>query len=268
MVLVTDCPDPVMIGRLLTTATPINPGDALEYSIALTNPGSSALSNVVITVEQRLSGQLINSATLSLGTVDAGATVEAPYPASAPFPGGDFAVTINAPGVCATQPPVVSLGTPGGSLLITEMVLSPQQDWNDSSGGNGVPFDAVPGGGTINSDDIWIELSGGVSGTESWLLCLTDAAAAQVCQPLGPPTPTQTRLKAGWGALTMPIVQVEVFGNGVRLQNIDVAGIESVIGPATGINDESLAWSIHGVPSPLMQQFLRRMATINLFLPF
>jgi PKD repeat protein len=43
-------------------------------------------------------------------------------------------------------------------VVVNEVVADPQQDWNDSAGGNGVPFDNVPGNGSITETDEWIEL--------------------------------------------------------------------------------------------------------------
>lgn len=40
----------------------------------------------------------------------------------------------------------------------TEVVTDPQQDWNDTSGGDGISFNAVPGNDTIGSTDEWLEI--------------------------------------------------------------------------------------------------------------
>jgi len=48
-------------------------------------------------------------------------------------------------------------------LRLTEVVTDPQGDHSENAGGNGVPFDAVPGKGTISPVDEYVELyfSGG-----------------------------------------------------------------------------------------------------------
>ncbi|MFQ5639503.1 MAG: FlgD immunoglobulin-like domain containing protein [bacterium] len=51
--------------------------------------------------------------------------------------------------IAATNPP---------KLIINEVVTDPQQDWNDSGGGNGIPFDDVPGNGSVTNTDEWVEL--------------------------------------------------------------------------------------------------------------
>ncbi len=43
-------------------------------------------------------------------------------------------------------------------VAIIAVVTDPQRDWNDSSGGNGIPFDAIVGNGTVGSTDEWVVL--------------------------------------------------------------------------------------------------------------
>ncbi len=56
-----------------------------------------------------------------------------------------------------------SFRTGRGGLVINEVVVDPQQDWDDSSGGNGIPFDDNPGTSEegIGSEDEWIEIYNG-----------------------------------------------------------------------------------------------------------
>ena len=63
-------------------------------------------------------------------------------------------------------------------VVVNEVVTDPQRDWNDAEGGT--PFDAAPGGGTLSSDDEWIELanvSGQVVDLTGWSLALQDGAS-------------------------------------------------------------------------------------------
>lgn len=53
---------------------------------------------------------------------------------------------------------VIGGGAPVEAILVNEVVSAPRQDWNDSAGGNGVTFDAIPGNGAVDADDEWIEL--------------------------------------------------------------------------------------------------------------
>jgi hypothetical protein len=69
-------------------------------------------------------------------------------------------------------------GKPMPWVIITEVVTDPQQDWNDSAGGDGVPYSAVPGSGTIGATDEWIELynaSGETIDLRGWSLVMSDA---------------------------------------------------------------------------------------------
>jgi hypothetical protein len=154
--------------------------------------------------------------------------------------------------------------------VILEMVLKPFQDWGDSSGGDGHPFDGVPGNGTVDANDIWIEVSNPLSGMELWQVRLTDATGATASQSLGVPLPTGgVKVISGFGALTFPIVKVEVVDNlGFIRQTLDIQLIEQALGPATGVNDESLTWSVYGLPTAVLQQFIRRPSTIGVYSPF
>lgn len=49
-------------------------------------------------------------------------------------------------------------GEHSGRVRFTEVVVDPQRDWNDTEGGNGLPFDIEYGRGTIGSTDEWLEL--------------------------------------------------------------------------------------------------------------
>ncbi|EKD41752.1 MAG: hypothetical protein ACD_73C00548G0001 [uncultured bacterium] len=67
----------------------------------------------------------------------------------------------------------------GKKIIISEVITDPQQDWNDSSGGNGVPFDAISGNGTIGTTDEWIELkniSGDVVDLTFWSVNFHDGS--------------------------------------------------------------------------------------------
>lgn len=62
-------------------------------------------------------------------------------------------------------------------VLITEVVTDPQQDHNDSSGGNGISFDDEPGDGTVGSTDEYIEIYNGTEDDvdlKGWILNMVD----------------------------------------------------------------------------------------------
>lgn len=62
-------------------------------------------------------------------------------------------------------------------VLITEIVTDPQQDHSESTPGNGIEFDEVPGAGTVSSSDEYIEIFNGTSETvdmSQWSLNMLD----------------------------------------------------------------------------------------------
>ena len=50
-----------------------------------------------------------------------------------------------------------------GKILINEVVTNPQHDWNNSSGGSGIPFDPYYGDGSITLSDEYVEIFNGSS---------------------------------------------------------------------------------------------------------
>ena len=75
-----------------------------------------------------------------------------------------------------------------GSALINEVVTQPQRDWNDSTGGNGIAFDSVPGTGEPGVDDEWIEIyndSGGIIDLSGWYLKMWNSATSIGVETLG-----------------------------------------------------------------------------------
>lgn len=82
------------------------------------------------------------------------------------------------------------LRAPAASVVINEVVVDPQQDWNDSQGGDGVPFSSTPGVGAVTASDEWIELynnSGITLDMTGWTLEMIDS------------TPTVLTLNGGGG---------------------------------------------------------------------
>ena len=190
-----------------------------------------------------------------------------PYCATHPTDPKCVCAAVPTPEECKVRPKPIPVAP--AAPFITEMVLAPQRDWNDTTGGNGVPFDGQPGTATPDGGDLWIEVTSLTAAT-NWTLKLTDATGATFSKFVGPPViGSAVTVVSGFGVGTSPIVKVEVIDqNGVNRQTVDVAAIESALGHATGLSDEALAWSIYGSPTPVLQQFLRRPATIRLFNPF
>ncbi|MBI5081957.1 MAG: lamin tail domain-containing protein, partial [Chloroflexi bacterium] len=111
-------------------------------------------------------------------------------------------------------------------VVINEVVTDPQQDWNDSSGGDGVSFNATVGSGSVTDTDEWLELYNAgsasidlTSGT-GWVLTITDSSTDTI------------------NFLNSTGTSVFVFSNGGSLTNFQ-AGEYLVIGnpPGTMNND-------------------------------
>jgi hypothetical protein len=216
----------------------------VTVTVPVLNGGQSFTTNVTVTIPAGTNGQkLVNRA------------------------------SVNAVGVPAvTTEHAIVEGGPGG-LLITEMVLDPRQDWSDSgpsSIAGDVPFDDRPGSGAVDSGDVWVEITSPTAGMSAWQVVLVDANDAEFGRPFGT-TAAGERVKvlSGFGAPVLPVKRVEVRDDtGAVRQSIDVAALEASFADITGPENESLTWSVVGPPTPVIQQFLRRPATIGQFLPF
>ncbi len=272
-------------GVLTTPGSPdlVLAGNTVEYDVTVANLGAAVspsftLTSAVIVETRDADGAPTLAATLPAQV----------FPIGGIAPGANttfrFAVAIPAGAVgrliSRLVPSVTGIGSSGtdhglvdlAGLLVTEMVLSPQQDWNDSEGGNGSPFDSTPGTGTVDSEDVWVEITSPTTSNQNWRVVLTDADGTAHEQPFGPPDATpgaSVRVISGFGPMTLPIRKVEVLDDtdAVR-QTLDIDAIDANYNPVSGPDDESLTWTVDGLPSPTLQQFQRRPATIGVFSPF
>jgi hypothetical protein len=88
--------------------------------------------------------------------------------------------------------------TKRGTVVINELVLHPQQNWNDQETGDRIPFNAIPGTGTVTGADRWIELfnaSDQILDLTGWVLNMTDSGAepyvigsGKAAELINPPT--------------------------------------------------------------------------------
>jgi PKD repeat protein len=261
-------------------------GDPVVYRLELSNRTASAISSLTITDQPALEVRAANGSVTS--TPLAPVTVTVPVlnggqsfttNVTVTIPAGTNGqklvnrASVNAVGVPAvTTEHAIVEGGPGG-LLITEMVLDPRQDWSDSgpsSIAGDVPFDDRPGSGAVDSGDVWVEITSPTAGMSAWQVVLVDANDAEFGRPFGT-TAAGERVKvlSGFGAPVLPVKRVEVRDDtGAVRQSIDVAALEASFADITGPENESLTWSVVGPPTPVIQQFLRRPATIGQFLPF
>jgi hypothetical protein len=64
-------------------------------------------------------------------------------------------------------------------VLITEIVTDPQQDHSDTAGGDGIPFNNIPGTGTVSVTDEYVEIFNGtedVMDVGQWSLAMLDGS--------------------------------------------------------------------------------------------
>jgi len=108
-------------------------------------------------------------------------------------------------------------------IVINEIVVTPVRDWNDSEGGDGVPFSPAPGDGPATSGDEWIELLNASSSTvdmRHYRLIVFDGfnlfTAARSATRLGAPATTAM-----------------VYGTGADVSSV-AAGDRVVIGDPVG----------------------------------
>jgi hypothetical protein len=113
-------------------------------------------------------------------------------------------------------------------VVINEVVVDPQQDWDDTAGGNGIPFDEIPGVGTIDGGlfvgaDEWIEIvnaTGSVVDLSGWTLEMLDSGSSSY--DLGGAGPTVRVLPPGSVLSAVPPGGVVVIGNPPGAMDIDV----------------------------------------------
>jgi hypothetical protein len=261
-------------------------GASVDYTVTVTNRGAGATAGMTLTdapmVERRAADGTVTATALATQLLNVPAlqpTQSTSFIVSVAVPPGTHGATLvnrvlpslAGLGVIATEHAIVE-PTSAGGLLVTEMVVDPQQDWNDTVGGNAVPFDASPGTGAVDAGDIWVEITRPTTATTNWKVVLTDALGETVEQTFGePPTDPSALVKVlgGFDAITQPVVKVEVIDDGgIVRQMIDVAALKAQYPLITGPADEALFWSVYGLPSLVIQQFVQGSATPGLFRPF
>lgn len=126
-------------------------------------------------------------------------------------------------------------------VLITEVVTDPQQDHSESTPGNGIEFDEVPGGGTVSSSDEYIEIFNGTSDAvdmSQWSLNMLDGT--DVLQDLS----TETTSSVGPGEFLVVGNPTGAINNTVTIELLNESDvvIDSVAvedANASGIEDEA-----------------------------
>jgi len=157
---------------------------------------------------------------------------------------------------------VVAACARADTLRITEIVTDPQGDHNESSGGNGTPFDSTPGTGSITSSDEFIELrnfGGELLDLSGHVLQFSDSTPS--FYTFGTSTGGTLRFSTGStlnalqpgafvllgnppGALNNKIGVLLLDANGDALDQWDLVG--DVTGNATGTDDEAVLKAPYG----------------------
>lgn len=110
-----------------------------------------------------------------------------------------------------------------GMMVINEICASPVQDWDDSTGGDNMPFSEQPGTGAVSSEDEWVELY--VASP-----IITDVSGYSLVVYNGPNLSTPSRLVT---PLSSPAAVVRVVGTGTSLSDVQ-PGDRIIIGNPRG----------------------------------
>ena len=152
--IVCNCSGAVLAKRLTSGATIVAPGATVTYEIVATNTTQAAIAGITITDELKINGAGAGRNAVA-GIQPRPRTITArPCIGTGALLLRDDREHRERSGFVAVQPPPVVVSSPAGDLIVSEMVLAPLRDWNDSAGGNGVPFDFVPGTGIVDGNNV------------------------------------------------------------------------------------------------------------------
>ena len=177
-----------------------------------------------------------------------------------------------------------------GIVRINEVVLEPQQDWNDSgAGGDGIPFNVVPGSAIapspdVSSNDQWIEITN--SGNlpvllTGWFVRFTDSGGTArridfrdsdmdgILDGLGTSAilgGNQFMVIGDPGDVALDST-ITLEGFGLVFDEEDFGAVHGLVGFASGGLDESVARVPNGFDTNQATDFQRRPATIGDFNP-
>ena len=285
LIVVCDCPDPFVAKRAnLFDTWAIDPGDTVTFTILVANPTGAPLLNVMVTDNLFFTPALtgaegpIDTKTFPIARIEPGQVITIDVPVTAPTDSGFIRNEVHATlpcGGCPPPPPFdnmarVVVSTP--RVVINEIVAQPKLDWNDTTGGNGVPFDATPGSGVVDASDQWIEITntGPSEVFIGWTLTLIDAAGAATVVPIGMPA----LVSGGFIVVPSPVDLATIVTLqlkdllGVVRDSVDLATVMTALGPAIGVADESIARSPNGLDTGLITDFKKKAASIKAVNPF
>ena len=169
--------------------------------------------------------------------------------------------------VCEGWPPTALLRSP----MINEVVVEPQLDWNDSSGGNGTAFDDVPGSGVVT---VWRQvdrvphqhrIAGGTAELDARLRrygwCVAHDHDRSVDAQVEGRQPVSVLGAPGDIDPTSVLVLFDETHRAI--DSVDLGAIQAALGPATGVGDEAIARTPDGVQTNLPGDFARHAASIG-----
>jgi uncharacterized repeat protein (TIGR01451 family) len=270
LVIVLPAPPPqtvIVEKRILGGAFALSPGQTAQFEVLVANPTGADLSNVILTDTLTMNGTSVTTP-VPVGTLAAN---EGRFVALPSFTAPASGVVTNAINVIGCAAPCSSVTVPVRRPVINELVVEPQRDWNDSSGGNNTPFDATPGAGAVTLDDQWVEIltnTGSPDELKNWTLQFVDTTGAPVTLTL-----SASNVKAMAGsphvvigapgkiAPTSTVTLRDNLGNVVDV--VDLASITAALGPATSVANEAIARHPDGVDSNTVTDFMRGPATIG-----
>lgn len=144
--------------------------DAGDY-IVIGQPTSGSMDATITVILRDNTMAIIDQVVISggSGTFFTGASTGITDESVCRIPNGTD-TNIDAADFVLTQATLGADNSPLGTVLINEVVTDPQQDWSTNG------FDGTDGGGTINSDDDWVELFIGSTGLNltKWTIELND----------------------------------------------------------------------------------------------
>ena len=292
--------------NLVNISIYIPPGDPIEYELFYFNPLDQKLVNVYVFDELLLNGQVVESRAIYMGNVSPYEAVMLPVTFTMPSTVGQadnviiwVSRTIShdpdppgptptptpppppppipspTPTPMPTPPPVFTGPSISWGIVFNEFVLDPQSDWNDSMGGDMVPFNSTPGVGAITGADRWLEL--GILGFpifapgidfEHWDIEYPTTTGTNTVN-VGPftvvggdyiiwPLPADF---APTGTIKLMTPQGLVF------DEVDIGAEFTSLGPSTAPGDEAIALQpdrgVGVVTLPGGVQFVRQAATIG-----
>ncbi len=277
---------PVLDKKTVSSATEAQPGSVVDFVITVSNPFNTPLTGVVVAdnLYFRANGapseSVIQTQTFTIGTLLPGETRTFTTAVTVPGVEGALRNEVASGGAVSTSftCTIRLLAPPVQRPMLNEIVIQPQRDWNDSgSGGDGIPFNDVPGTSVapstaVTTADSWFELltnTGSPAELTNWTLSFVNTALTPVTMTL---TPASVSTVAGspyvivvppLGGVAPTSVITLTDTTGQVVDSVNLATLIGALGPVTGVADEAIARVPDGVQTHQPTDFQRRAASIR-----